>query len=94
MKNMITAAAIIVAGLGMGSAYAADGYAEKTGEAVQEGAQDTAKHAKKAGRAVKHGTCKMVNGKEECVGMGAKHAAKNAADEVSDKTDDVKKKVD
>lgn len=93
MKKIMTVVAI-VAGFGMGSAFAGDTVVEKTGETIQEGAHDTAKHAKKAGRAVKHGTCKMVNGKEECVGMGAKHAAQNAADEVSDKANDVKKKVD
>lgn len=94
MKNLTLAAAFVFAGLTAGSVFAADGAAEKTGEAIHEGAHDTAKHAKKAGRAVKHGACKMVHGKQECAGMAAKNAALNASDEVSDKADDIKKKVD
>lgn len=92
--KMITLAALTITGLGMGHAFAEDGVMEKTGETVSEGAQDTAKHAKKAGRKVKHTACKMVNGKEECAGMAVKNTAKNAGDEVSDKANDVKKKVD
>ena len=63
------------------------------GEQVDEAVQDTGKHMKKTGRAVKDKGCEMINGKLECVGQKMVHRGRNAKDEVVDKADDVKKKV-
>lgn len=66
-----------------------DTVAEKVGEA----GRDTGKEVKKGYRAMKDKTCEMVNGKMECAGKKLKHKAENAGDEISDKADDVKRKV-
>lgn len=71
-----------------------EGAAERTGEAVHEVGSDTKKAVKKTWRKAKDATCEMVNGKMECAAQKAKHTLQNAGDEVSDKADDVKKKVD
>lgn len=60
---------------------------EKAGEA----ASDTGKAVKKGTRAVKDKTCHMVKGKMQCAGEKVKHKAQNAADEIEDKVEDVKK---
>lgn len=67
---------------------------ETTGEKVGEVASDTKKAVKKGVRNMKDATCEMVNGKMECAGKKLKHKAQNAGDEIGDKADDVKKKVD
>jgi len=64
-----------------------------TTEKVQEAAEDTAKGAKKMGRAASDKACEMVNGKLECAGKKMVNKAKNAKDEIIDKADDVQKKV-
>lgn len=63
---------------------------EKAGEIVD----DAAKNAKKAGRAAADKTCPIVNGRMDCTMKKAKHKMQNAGDEMKDKADDVKKKVD
>lgn len=64
-----------------------------TGEKVGEAMEDTAKGAKKMGRAASDKACEMINGKLECAGKKLVHKAKNAKDEIKDKADDVQKKV-
>lgn len=51
---------------------------------AKEVGNDTARAAKKAGRAVKDKTCEMINGKMECAAQKAKHGIQNAADKVED----------
>lgn len=79
----------LVSSFGIGSAYAEETVTEKAGEM----AQDAGKNVKKGYRAAKDKACEMVNGKMECAGQKVKHGAQNAADEVSDKANDIKKKV-
>ena len=64
---------------------------ETMGDKASEAASDTGKAVKKGARAVKDKTCHMVKGKMECAGEKVKHKAQNAADEVEDKVEDVKK---
>lgn len=66
-------------------------YEETMGDKASEAASDTGKSVKKGARAVKDKTCHMVKGKMECAGEKVKHKAQNAADEVEDKVEDVKK---
>ena len=67
-------------------------HAETTlGESVQEVGQDASKHAKKAVRATKDVVC--MKGDMECLAQKGKHKMQNAGDEISDKANDVKKKV-
>ncbi len=75
------------------SALAADGVVEKTKETAGEVVDDTGKVVKKGYRAAKDKTCHLVNGKMECAAQEVKHKAQNAGDEISDKANDVKKKV-
>lgn len=62
-----------------------------TAEKVQEVGQDVAKNTKKAWRATKDAVC--MKGDVECAAQKAKHKVQNAGDEISDKADDIKKKV-
>ncbi len=62
-------------------------------EKVQEVGQDAVKNTKKAYRGASDKVCEMVNGKMKCLPKKVKHKAQNAADEVKDQADDVKKKV-
>ncbi len=67
-------------------------HAETTaGEKVQEVGQDAGKQAKKAYRATKDAVC--MKGDVECAAQKAKHKAQNVGDEITDKADDVKKKI-
>jgi hypothetical protein len=94
MKTMIQSMTMSMAVLGA-IAFAIPVHAETTAtEKVQEGAEDAAKNVKKAGRAMKDKACEMVNGKLECVGKKAANKMRNLKDEVEDKANDVKKKVD
>jgi hypothetical protein len=61
-------------------------------EKVQEVGQDTAKVTKKAVRATKDAVC--AKGDVECAAQKAKHKLQNTGDEINDKANDVKKKVD
>lgn len=90
MKNLITttfaAASLLISGMTL------QAQAETTaGERVQEVGQDAVKQSKKAGRAVKDAVC--MKGDVECAAQKAKHKAQNVGDEISDKADDVKKKI-
>ena len=60
-------------------------------EKIQEAGQDTAKTAKKGYRATKDALC--MKGDVACAAQKMKHKAKNAGDEIEDKVDDVKKKI-
>ena len=64
---------------------------ETVGEKVSETASDAGKTVKKGARAVKDKSCHMVKGKMQCAGEKVKHKAQNAADEIEDKVEDVKK---
>ncbi len=64
---------------------------ESVGDKASEAASDVGKTVKKGARTVKDKTCHMVKGKMECAGEKVKHKAQNAADEVEDKIEDVKK---
>lgn len=64
---------------------------ETMGDKASEAASDTGKAVKKGARAVKDKTCHMVKGKMQCAGEKVKHKAQNAADEIEDKVEDVKK---
>ncbi len=64
-----------------------------TGEKVSEAVEDTGKSLKKTGRAAKDKACEMVNGKLDCTKQKMVHKMDNIKDEVHDKADDVKKKV-
>lgn len=88
MKNLMK---ITMAAFALSTAFAAlPVRAEETlGEKVEEGASDTGKAIKKSARNVKDKTCEMVNGKLECAGKKLKHRAKNAADEINDKAEDI-----
>ncbi len=90
MKKLLTstlvATSLIITGVSLKS------LAETTAtEKVQEVGQDTAKVAKKGVRATKDAVC--MKGDVECAAQKAKHKMQNAGDEIGDKTDDVKKKV-
>lgn len=89
MKSLSTialASALMITGVSLLS------HAETTtGEQVQEVGQDAAKNTKKAWRATKDAVC--MKGDVECAAQKAKHKVQNAGDEISDKADDVKKKV-
>ncbi|MES2768546.1 MAG: hypothetical protein V4596_05305 [Bdellovibrionota bacterium] len=90
MKTLLTtiflAASLIMTGVSLKS------FAETTTtEKVQEVGQDTAKVAKKGVRATKDAVC--MKGDVECAAQKAKHKVQNAGDEIGDKADDVKKKV-
>ena len=63
---------------------------ETMGDKANEAASDTGKAVKKGYRTAKDKTCHMVKGKMQCAGEKMKHKAQNAADEVSDKVEDVK----
>ncbi len=80
------------------SAMADDTAKEKAASAVEgakdattEAYQDTKKVVKKGYRKASDKTCEMVNGKMECAVKKAKHSVENAADEVKDKANDIKK---
>lgn len=60
-------------------------------ENVQEMGQDTSKHAKRAVRATKDVVC--MDSDAACLAQKAKHKAQNAGDEIGDKANDVKKKI-
>lgn len=64
---------------------------ERAGETVSETYQDTKDGVKKTYRKVEDKTCEMINGKMECVAKKVANKTKNAADEVKDKANDVKK---
>jgi len=64
---------------------------EKTTDGAKEVYEDTKKVTKKAYRKAKDKTCEMVNGKMECIAKKAKHSVQNAADEVKDKANDIKR---
>lgn len=90
MKKLITTA--FVAATLVITASPLKSFAETTvGEKVQEVGQDSAKNVKKGYRAAKDAVC--MKGDVECAAQKAKHKLQNAGDEVSDKADDVKKKV-
>jgi hypothetical protein len=91
MKKIVSAVLVSsVISLGfVGSSLAEETVTEKAGEV----ASDTGKVVKKGYRAAKDKTCHLVNGKMECAAQKVKHGAQNASDEVMDKTDDVKKKI-
>ena len=63
---------------------------ETMGDKASEAAADTSKAMKKGYRAAQDKTCHIVKGKMQCAGEKMKHKAQNAADEVKDKTEDVK----
>ena len=64
---------------------------ESAKDTTTEAYQDTKKAVKKGYRKAADKTCEMVNGKMECVAKKVKHSVQNAADEVKDKANDVKK---
>jgi len=79
----------------MSPLFAQSVFADETvGEKVGEVVDDTKKVAKKGYRKAKDGACEMINGKMECAGKKLKHKAQNTGDEIKDKADDVKKKID
>ena len=87
MKTLLSAT-LIAASLTLASVS----FAETTvGEKVQEVGQDASKNVKKGYRASKDAVC--MKGDVECAAQKAKHKMQNAGDEIGDKADDVKKKV-
>lgn len=90
MKTLLTvtllASSLIITGVPLKS------FAETTtAEKVQEVGQDASKNVKKGYRATKDVVC--MKGDVECAAQKAKHKVQNAGDEIGDKADDVKKKV-
>ncbi len=94
MKNFAKFLAIGVFAISTGMVSVAAHSETTAGEKVQEGAEDAGKNVKKGYRNVKDKACEMVNGKLECAGKKAMNKARNAKDEINDKTDDLQKKVD
>lgn len=89
MNKLIVLSLSMMIFVGSGVALAEENVKEKVGEA----ASDTKKSIKKSYRNASDKACEMVNGKMECLGKKAKHKMENLKDEVNDKADDVKKKV-
>lgn len=90
MKSLLTAtllaSSLVITGVSLNS------HAETTTvERVQEVGQDASKNVKKGYRAAKDAVC--MKGDVECAAQSAKHKVQNVGDEIGDKADDVKKKV-